>query len=96
MEGTSSVDISSPAEGIEDEYVSAKDEDIGHSGPVTRSKAGKLQYVEATSKANRLLMAHFGDETFIHPEPVVTSQPQKYIVTKFIAICRVFWNKLSH
>ena len=88
-EGTLPADISSPAESSEDEYVSAEEEDIGYSGSVTRSTARKLQHVEAPSKANRLLMAHFG------PEPVVPSQPQKYIITKFVVFCREFWNKLS-
>ena len=47
------------------------------------------------SKANGLLTAHFGDETFIHPEHMVISQPQKYTVTKFVTVCREFWNKPS-
>ena len=39
-------------------------------------------------------MPHF-DKTFSYPEPVVTSQPQTYKVTKYATICREFWNKLS-
>ena len=94
-EGTSSTDISSSAEDSEDDYVSAEEEVVDHSGTVTRSKAKKLQQMEATSKASGLLMAHFGDETFSNPELMVTSHTQIYIVAKFIATCREFWNKLS-
>ena len=46
--------------------------------------------MKATFKANRLLAVDFEDEKLIHPEPMVTSQPQKYIVAVFVAICREF------
>ena len=89
-EGTLSTCISFPVVDSVDEYVLAEEEDIDHSGPVTRSKARKLQHEEATSKPNRKVMAHFGDETFIHLDPLVTSQPQNNTVTKMIIICREF------